>query len=116
MPEKVSTAVDAAFQAIGLERAQRHVFLCLGPDCCAGEQGQETWDFLKRRLRELEIPALRTKAACLRICCGGPWMVVYPEGTWYGAVTPARCERIVKEHLAAGRPVEEWVVRHHPLS
>ncbi len=58
---------------------------------------------------------MRTKAACLRICSGGPWLVVYPEGIWYGAVTPERCERIVAEHLQSGRPVEEWIARRHPL-
>lgn len=108
-------STDAAFEKIGIDGAQRHVLLCLGPDCCAPEEGQATWDHLKRRLAELEIPALRTKAACLRICRGGPWMVVYPEGTWYGEVTPERCERIVTEHLQQNRPIHAWTVRQHPL-
>lgn len=71
---------------------------------------------LKRRTAELGVPALRTKAACLRVCQGGPWLVVYPEGVWYGGVTPERCERIVREHLAGGAIVQEWVVQQHPLA
>ncbi len=107
--------VATAFAAMKLGGARRHVFLCVGPECCASVVGQATWDHLKRRLKELEIPVLRTKAACLRICLEGPWMVVYPEGVWYGGVTPERCERIVVEHLQDGHPVVEWVAAEHPL-
>jgi (2Fe-2S) ferredoxin len=95
--------------------ARRHVFLCVGPNCCAPEAGLATWAVLKARLQEMNLPALRTKAGCFRICRGGPWMVVYPEGVWYGGVTPERCERIVSEHLAGGHPVAEWVAQKHPL-
>jgi len=70
---------------------------------------------LKHRIKEMDLPVLRTKAACLRICRGGPWLLVYPEGVWYGGVTPERCERIVKEHLGEGRVVSEWVSARHAL-
>ena len=115
MNEKEDAAIAAAFEKMGLESARHHVFLCVGPDCCATDDGLATWELLKSRLHQLGIPALRTKAACFRICRGGPWMLVQPDGIWYGAVTPERCERIVREHLAGGRPVAEWIVRTHPL-
>lgn len=105
----------AAFAAMNLGPASRHVFLCVGPSCCASETGQATWEHLKRRLKETGVPALRTKAACLRVCHGGPWLVVYPDGVWYGGVTPERCERIVVEHLQGGHPVAEWIAAEHPL-
>jgi (2Fe-2S) ferredoxin len=113
--ESTDSAIAAGFAKVKLEAAQRHVFLCVGPDCCATEAGMATWEVLKGRIAEFGLPALRTKAGCFRICRGGPWLVVYPEGIWYGGVTPDRCERIVTEHLAAGRPVGEWVARTHPL-
>jgi (2Fe-2S) ferredoxin len=46
---------------------------------------------------------------------GGPWLLVYPEGAWYGGLTPERCERVLQEHVLTGRPVAEWAVRTHPL-
>ena len=104
-----------AFKKMDSTGARRLVFLCVGPNCCATEAGLATWDVLKARLKEINIPALRTKAACFRICRGGPWMVVYPDGIWYGGVTPDRCERIVREHMVGGRPVTEWIAQTHPL-
>lgn len=106
---------SAAFEKMGLGSAQRHVFLCVGPDCCSTDQGLATWDVLKKKIAEAGVPVMRTKAACLRICRGGPWMVVYPEGVWYGGVTPERCDRIVREHLQQGRIIDEWVAARRPL-
>jgi (2Fe-2S) ferredoxin len=95
--------------------ARYHIFLCIGPDCCKTREGEMTWEYMKQRLKETRVKAMRTKAACFRICTGGPWMVIYPDGIWYGEVTPARFERILQEHLLGGRPVERWVVARNPL-
>ena len=61
------------------------------------------------------LPVMRTKAACLRVCRGGPWLVVYPEGVWYGSLDPARFDRILAEHLVGGTPVAEWAVARNGL-
>ncbi len=110
-----NSAVDAGFRKLRLEEAGRHAFLCIGPDCCAEAEGLASWEVLKAELKAAGVPVLRTKAACLRVCSGGPWLVVYPEGVWYGAVTAERCRRIVQEHLVGNRPVAEWIAREHPL-
>jgi (2Fe-2S) ferredoxin len=94
----------------------RHAFLCVGPDCCSAAAGEATWETLKRELKAHGSSALRTRAACLRECQRGPWLLVYPEGTWYPEVTPERCASIVTEHLVGGRPVEAWIARRQPLS
>lgn len=116
MPDPSTTAaIDAGFEKLGLPTAEKHVFLCAGPKCVAESEGLESWEHLKTRLKETGIPVMRCRATCLRVCVGGPWMVVYPEGVWYGEVTVDRCERIISEHLQGNRPIEEWVVRRREL-
>ena len=61
-------------------------------------------------------PCYRTKCQCLRICVGGPICVVYPEGTWYRGCDPPVLERIIQEHLIAGKRVDEYAITEVRLS
>jgi (2Fe-2S) ferredoxin len=106
----MNETIQAGLAKAGIASAERHLFLCIGPDCCAPAEGERVWKYVKQRVRETGLRAMRTKAGCFRICAGGPWLVVYPDGAWYGAITIERFERILQEHLLGGKPVAEWLV------
>jgi (2Fe-2S) ferredoxin len=124
----LKTALSNCVQTVGLDHIQRHLFLCADqtlPKCCTKEAGLQTWDYLKKRLKELGLDyptpdrphcIYRTKTNCLRVCQEGPIMVIYPDGVWYCRVTPDVMERIIQEHLINNQIVEEYAFLNQPLS
>lgn len=106
---------------------QAHLLLCATPtkaQCCEPELGAASWQWLKQLVRELDLEnpsrpegiVLRSKVDCLRICQGGPILLIWPDGVTYGGVTPERLDRIVREHLLGGMPIDAWIIDRMELA
>lgn len=105
----------------GIGGYERHILLCIGPDCCSTKEGEEAWAYLKKRTAQLNGSTdagrvYRTKVGCLRVCEQGPIAVVYPEGTWYAGLERENLERVVAEHLGKGQEVADLVIGRNPLA
>ncbi len=111
----MSHSVSEGLAKAGVADAEKHLFVCIGPDCCSSRDGEALWQHIKACLKHCSVKMMRTKAACFRICSGGPWIVIYPEGIWYGKVTATRFDRIFEEHILGGNPVNEWASARNSL-
>jgi (2Fe-2S) ferredoxin len=112
--------LESVAAKLGIGSYQRHVCLCTGPSCCTPEEGLAAWEVLKQQIKQHNLGSgekacYRTKVGCLRICCHGPTMIVYPEGTWYHGMTAERIPSFVQQHLIEGKPIAEWIFACNPL-
>ncbi|MGQ0714481.1 MAG: (2Fe-2S) ferredoxin domain-containing protein [Gemmatimonadaceae bacterium] len=98
-----------------MEPYSRHVLVCTGGFCSPERRGRELYALLPALLEREGLlfgptRVKRGETPCLGVCSGGPIVVVYPEGVWYGGVTPGLLERIVVEHLRKGEVIGEAVI------
>ncbi|WP_133131069.1 (2Fe-2S) ferredoxin domain-containing protein [Legionella yabuuchiae] len=97
----------------------KHIFICTnqkapGKTCCANQGGELFFDYLKSKLKKMELHGsgkIRvSKSGCLGRCSLGPCMVVYPEGIWYNYASFDDIDEIVNTHILNGEPVERLLI------
>lgn len=87
---------------------KKHVFVCqhtrdgqTGKKACGNAGSAEFRKKLKKEVlaaglnKEIRINA----AGCLGHCSKGPAMVIYPQGTWYGAVQSSDLDEILDKSI-----------------
>ncbi len=97
---------------------RHHILFCTGSSC-APEKSPALYQWLKNRLKELNLHEggariERSQCQCLGVCTGGPLAVIYPEGIWYHHLDQEKLERVIQEHLIQGSPVEDFILYRKP--
>jgi (2Fe-2S) ferredoxin len=87
-----------------------HVFVCTSGTECPKQGSEDVHKALKKGVAEAGLKGLIrvNHAGCMNQCGHGPMVVVYPEDTWYAGVDVVGANRIVREHLVGGTPVEDY--------
>jgi len=98
---------------------RRHLLVCTGPRCTQDGEAQALFDSLGETFKAAgldkgELRVKRTRVSCFAACKGGPIVCVQPDGVWYYNAIRENMQRIVDEHLAGGKPVEELVFHRGP--
>ncbi len=122
--QRVKLEKKAISRGIGAESKTggyaRHVLICTQAGCCKDkDEAKATMKTLNKACKKLKDDSINvyvTEVECLRFCQNGPLMIVYPEGVWYGRVTPQACEAIVETHLREGEMADEWAFASNPLN
>ncbi|MHB8719007.1 MAG: (2Fe-2S) ferredoxin domain-containing protein [Candidatus Dormibacteria bacterium] len=86
-----------------------HVFVCttVGRHHCGGMGSEKVLLRLRDELERRHLTHVRTtRMGCNQQHHQGPILIVYPDGVWYGHLTPADVDEIVEEHLVNDRVVE----------
>lgn len=96
-----------------------HIFVCTS---CRTNGTQKGFCFSKESVkivdkfmeeiedRDLSGECMVTNTGCFGICSRGPIAVIYPEGVWYGNLTPKAVEEIMEKHIEGGEIVTEYQI------
>ena len=98
-----------------MEKPERHIFVCSSSRINGQQQGvcfkkdgvQIIAKFMEEiEDRDLEGEVMVSNTGCFGICEEGPIVAIYPDGTWYGKVTPGDVEEIMDSHIETGEVVD----------
>jgi (2Fe-2S) ferredoxin len=95
---------------------KHHVFVCTSGSKCPGRGGDAVHAALKHGVKRAGLKGIVrvNHAGCMNQCKYGPIVVVYPDDVWYQSVDVHGAERIVRDHLIRGHPVESYRLRAAP--
>ena len=97
----------------------KHVFVCSnqkapGKICCANTGGEPFFDYMKTRLKTLDLHGAgkirMSQSGCLGRCKRGPCLVIYPEGVWYRYASQDDLDDIIQTHLIDNGVVERLLI------
>jgi (2Fe-2S) ferredoxin len=97
-----------------MNKPEHHIFVCSSSRingqqkgfCISKDSAAIVGKFMEEIAdREQEGEVFVSNTGCLSMCNKGPVVVIYPQNTWYGGVTPDDVEEIL-DALESGEVVE----------
>lgn len=97
-----------------MEKPKYHIFVCSSARLNGTVQGvcekKESHDILQNFLEEaaergIDSEVMVGHMGCVGLCSMGPVVMIYPQQTWYGKVTPDDVEEIM-DAIEEGKVVE----------
>lgn len=120
MPDiEIDGAISTKIEKPKMQYYKRHLLVCVGPRCTENGESQALFDGLGEKFKAAGLDqgqarVKRSRTHCFATCKSGPIVCVQPDGIWYYNVTEANLDRIIREHLVGGRPVEELIYHRGP--
>lgn len=96
-----------------------HLFICGNSresghrrGSCDPKSTHRLRDAFKKELKKAGFGNLAraNQAGCLDQCEHGPTVVIYPQGIWYGGVSPEDVPRIVQKTLLGGEILNDLLI------
>jgi (2Fe-2S) ferredoxin len=90
---------------------KHHIFVCTSCRTNGVQKGlchqKDSVKIIEKFMQEIEdrdltADCMVNNTGCFGICSRGPIAVVYPEGVWYGGLTPEAVEEIMEQHIEGG--------------
>jgi (2Fe-2S) ferredoxin len=92
-----------------MSRVAKVIYFCAGGPCTQKGSGlliRETRALLKTE--GLQAATHTVKTLCAGHCEHGPIVAVQPDNVWYREMDVEKSDRVIRDHIIAGRPVEAW--------
>jgi len=101
-----------------MNKPKYHIFVCQSARLtgenkgfCLQKDSIEIIQNLNEEIQDrgLDSEIMVTSTGCLGLCSMGPVVMIYPQQTWYGKVTPDDAEEIM-DKLENGEVLERLVI------
>lgn len=102
-----------------MSRYKRHLFVCTNErpaghpkGCCSARGSGLVRDRVKEELKKRGLSRIvrGNAAGCLDACEHGVTMVIFPEGIWYGKVTPDDVPEIIDRTILRGEVIQRLLI------
>ncbi len=81
--------------------------------CGIAAGAEDTYRALETKLAALADPPELTRTGCVGMCYQEPLVEISNgdgERYLYGHISPDKVDRLLKEHLEGGTPIDDWLV------